>query len=488
MKQEYIFKNEFHELSMMNTIISFTGFDKDESSSFIHTTLQEYFAAIYLVNNPYSMFTKKDIEQNSNLEVVLPFYVGLLKFIDKEVDNKTMDMIFNYKEDLERNFRNYSLGIDLTYNHSDIMGPDVTPYTHLTGLMLRCMHEHDSLVYSTAFLHKKYVLSYIKLDIRTNFNLYIHITRDYEYFICGYIVAAHNITLKLEPYSRSEIIAFNKGLQSHSSVNGKIKITLEYNNSYDYDSEHNFSRAITEVLDLPSDMVIGMHLVSFFHVSHCQQFFSKFQLLQEITFDNHYCNSNISGHPLLSLKKLKQLNIRSKMAADKRVFELLKKLTAPGRPLKQLHVSVMGAESIHILKLISMQSSLEELRLELSQNNYNACVGLIWCKINNSLTVVDDRLLAALLAGHIGVGETQLSSFTTFLETNNGSYYTITMSSESGSFSLNDFIKACKDYMSLVKDASDEHPNRFGKFMVTFSLFSLTDQQYRFFMKYTQPR
>ena len=477
--QEYVFGKEIHnvsKLSMMDTIISFTVFDKDESSSFIHTILQEYFAAIYLVNNPDSMFTKKDIEQNSNLEVVLTFYVGLLKFIDKEVDNKTMDMIFNYKDDLERNFRNYTRSVVVGYNHGDIMGPDETPYTHLTSLMLRCMHEHDSLVYSTAFLHKKYVLSYIRYEIRTSFNLYVNITRDFEYFICGYIVAAHDITLKLEPYSPSEIIAFNKGLQSHSSVNGKIKITLKYNDKYSYDFGQNFSRMIMEVLDLPSDMVIGMHLVSFFHLSHCQQLFSKLSSLQEITFHKGYCNSNISGHPLLNLKKLKQLNIRSKIAAD----ELLKKLTAPGQPLKQLHV-VTGNESIHILKLISKESSLEELRLEIS-NGADAYEGMmIWCKINNSLTVINDESLATLLAEHIEVGKIQLRSFTTFVQMKN-SYYTITIYSKSGSSSLHDFIKADKDNMFLMK-TKHERPNQSGKFVFILSKpFSPTDQ-YQFFMK-----
>uniref|UniRef100_A0A1X7THM4 NACHT domain-containing protein n=1 Tax=Amphimedon queenslandica TaxID=400682 RepID=A0A1X7THM4_AMPQE len=88
MKQEYIFGKELHgipKLSMMDTIVSFSAFDKDESSSFIHTSLQDYFAAIYLVNNPQFMFAEEELEQNSNLENVLIFYVGLSKYIDKEI-------------------------------------------------------------------------------------------------------------------------------------------------------------------------------------------------------------------------------------------------------------------------------------------------------------------------------------------------------------------------------------------------------------------
>uniref|UniRef100_A0A1X7UWT5 NACHT domain-containing protein n=1 Tax=Amphimedon queenslandica TaxID=400682 RepID=A0A1X7UWT5_AMPQE len=94
MKQEYVFGKELHnvlKLSMMDTISSFTGFDKDESSSFIHTTLQDYLAAIYLVNNPGSMFTEIDMKQNSNLEDVFIFYVGLSKHIDRKIG--TLDML-----------------------------------------------------------------------------------------------------------------------------------------------------------------------------------------------------------------------------------------------------------------------------------------------------------------------------------------------------------------------------------------------------------
>uniref|UniRef100_A0A1X7THQ2 Uncharacterized protein n=1 Tax=Amphimedon queenslandica TaxID=400682 RepID=A0A1X7THQ2_AMPQE len=208
LKQEYVFGKELHDipkLSMMDTIISLTGFDKDESSSFIHTTLQEYLAAIYLVNNPDSMFiTNEDLEQNSNLEAVLTFYVGLMKFIDREVDNKTIDTIFNHVDNIQ------------------VTGTSRSLYADFTGFFFR-------------------------FDLNANADINIAITRDFEYFICGYIISAHNITLKLEPYSSSEIIAFNKGLQSHSSVNGKIQITLhDFNFRVDSDLS-----MITEVLALP---------------------------------------------------------------------------------------------------------------------------------------------------------------------------------------------------------------------------------------------
>ena len=486
MTQVYIFGKELHgvpKLSMMDTISSFSGFDKDESSSFIHTTLQEYFAAIYLVNNPDSMFTEEDLEQNSNLEVVLTFYVGLLKFIDRAVDNKTMDMIFNHKGDVldSRNYkRKRHIHVSSIFDYSEIMGPDVAPYIQLTSLMLRCMYEQNSLLYSTTFL-KKYVFSnFMHPKLKYNYNLFMHTIRDYEYFICGYIVAAHNITLKIEPYNLSEIIAFNKGLQSYSSVNGKIIITL-YNTSM-----QDFKSTISGVLDLPSDIVVGLHLILVKDVWTCYHIISKFLSLQEITLDS----TSMIKLPLLNLKKLKQLNIRSELAVvDESFFELFKKLTAPGRPLKQLHVSVMGAVKTQILNLIERQSSLEELRIEsLEELRIEVSVSewiipllkIIWCNKNNSLTVSDNELLAVLYAKHIGVSKIQLSSFTLFCMMNN-EYYAITIYSEPVPSNLSDFIEAINTNISHILTSKIVHQTiQLNKFM--YGTISPT-HDYRFFIK-----
>ena len=477
LKQEYVFGKEIHsisKLSMMKTTISFTGFDKDESSSFIHTTLQEYFAAIYLVNNPDSMFTEEDLQQNSNLEVVLTFYVGLLKFIEKKVDNKTIDMIFNHVDDI-RTGNSIDLCLDLTTSymkHDEIISPDdLQPYTQLTSLMLRCMYEHDSLVYNTNFLKKNYVFSNIRLDLNNSVDVNVRVTRDFEYFICGYVIAAHNITLKLEPFNSSEIIAFNKGLQSHSSVNGKIKITL-----------HDCSKQgiVTKVLALPSDVVIGLHLISIDNASTCNHSLSKFSSLQEIIFDNKYCSEPIvSQHPLLKLKKLKDLTLRI-LELNNSAFELLRELTAHGRPLKRLHVCVKGVESMQILNLIEMESSLEELRIELalSASTYRTIYAnfysttntrtteelkkivvklkFIWCKRNNSLTVDSFVPFALVLnAYHDNKQErkihVQLSSFSSF----RGNMYIMTVFSKPSTTNLIDLIMSLNQYVSFIKTEAD---------------------------------
>ena len=105
-EQQYIFGSELHnvtKLSMMDTIVSFFVFDPDESSSFIHTTLQEYFAAVYLINNPdvTSIFNSNNLRSNPNLKVVLTFYVGMLKMINREVGSETLAILKQYYDDFK---------------------------------------------------------------------------------------------------------------------------------------------------------------------------------------------------------------------------------------------------------------------------------------------------------------------------------------------------------------------------------------------------
>uniref|UniRef100_A0A1X7TAF6 NACHT domain-containing protein n=1 Tax=Amphimedon queenslandica TaxID=400682 RepID=A0A1X7TAF6_AMPQE len=445
MKQEYVFGKELRgvsKLSMMDTITSFSGFDKDESSSFIHTTLQEYLAAIYIANNPDSIFTREDLQQNSNLEVVLTFYVGLLKLIDRKVDYRTMNLIFNHSKNIfDSNLINtvYIDNAFKSYHYPDynrflkIVYHDLSdeiPYFVLTSLMLRCIYEQDSLLYSTAFLDKKY-----KFARSTQFHPErSRAIQNLDYFICGYIVAGHNITIKLEFYTLSDVIAFKKGLQFHSpnaKINGKIKIQV--------DSDC-IQSILTQLLAVHGNMVIGLHLKSLDNVSICQMI-SKFPSLELInldSFDSNYCSS----HPLLQLKTLKKLTLRIKNVCET-VVNLLIPLTNHGRPLKQLRIcveSVDTVKSIQILKLIEMQFSLEDLRIDVSHN-----MKFLWHKRNNSLTVNRNEFLTEELLAI--VSKIQLNSYTSFIDTNdvNGMLRTLEITIHSKKVStLGDFVTIFK--------------------------------------------
>ena len=343
-KQKYVFRNELHnitKLSMMDTIVSFSIFDKDESSSFIHTTLQEYFAAIYIANNPKLNFTYHDLRGNPNLEVVLTFYVGILKMVEKEVDNITMDIIKGlFIEDK----RSKSLLID--------------------NLLCKCLYEHELLMNFSSFQHsyKWVVYPYTKFD----------------FYIFGYLVAAHNITYEVTFHFLYQVHAFKGGLQFHFNVhvNGKLRIIIE---SGEWD--------LKEFLFIPSHVIIAFigigKLISFPFITNTLllsatcEFISQFQLLQELSIEIDFPCSSEKVHPLLELKTLYKLTLRLFVQCLHDTYEFLNPLIAPGRPLKILHIKC--SKFVHQFpSLIQSQTSLEELNID------NI---VVWYKSNNSLVI-----------------------------------------------------------------------------------------------------
>ncbi|XP_019852030.1 PREDICTED: uncharacterized protein LOC109581958 [Amphimedon queenslandica] len=441
MKQEYVFGKELHnvlKLSMMDTISSFTGFDKDESSSFIHTTLQDYLAAIYLVNNPGSMFTEIDMKQNSNLEDVFIFYVGLSKHIDRKIG--TLDMLRTNV------FRD-------SYN---------LIYLGISSLLLRCLYENYLLLHNQDYnLVSGHTWSIANVPLN-----------NFDYFIAGYIAAAHNITLRINVSHATQLTAFKKGLQfQQNSVNGKINIRLHY---------LDFSKAdpVAEV-NLPSDAVIGLNLMLKLDINSICQLISKFPLLEElliVIYDKFDCYSTISEHPLMKLKELERLAIVIMTYNYKSILELLKQFVVPRRPLKHLVVVVpLKIIDIYMYREIldlEVQRSLDLLRIQVFidvivfskstfKYTYGETLEFILNKETNSLTFNYYQLFVHLLGA---THKIQLSSFTSYV------YYkvkekmvyrlAITIYSEPVTSSLNKFISAFVNFTSKMNittnfDATD---------------------------------
>ena len=430
-KQEYIFGKELCDvpkLSMMDTIISFTGFDKDKSSSFIHTTLQDYFAAIYLFNNPHFMFTENDIKQNSNLEDVFIFYVGLSKYIDREIG--TPDML------------RINVFHDYVYRSNKI-------YLGISSLWLRCIYENSLL------LHNK---NYHLVDYGHAWSIADQPMNNFDYFIAGYIVAAHNITVRINVSHLTELTAFKKGLQfQQNSVNGKINIGLHL---------LEFSGDPMADLDLPNDAVIGLNLMLKLDTYSICQIISKFPLLEELYIVINYkfhSYSTILEHPLMKLSKLKRLVIAIMTYNYNSILELLRQLVLPGRPLKQLIVLVPIIDTYMYTEIldITVQSSLDELRIQLlsdmillSKSTFKYIHGetleIILNKEKNSLTVNYYQLYVH----HLGTtNKIQLNSFTSFVyyKVNNKKVHRleITIYSEPAT-SLNEFISAFMNFTSKM--------------------------------------
>ena len=446
-EQQYIFGSELHnvnKLSMMDTIVSFSVFDPDESSSFIHTTLQEYFAAVYLINNPdvIFMFSSSNVKSNPNLKVVLTFYVGMLKMINRKVGNETFAILKQF------------------YSNSIRMA--------LSRTLLMCLYEHDLLLYNMNLP----LVDYYRHDaIPTNL----------ECYIIGYLVAIHNITFTVNFPNPTHYKALKKGLQSHLTVKGKIKITV-YQQYYN----DTILTMLEEVINLPNHVPIitfdfdPNYLAQNYSVIHhvkilLRKIISKFKSLQKIITDYVLLNSTPLGcHPVLNLAQLNELTLRINCSQEIDL-DLLKNLITPIKPLRKLTLYCYKNSTfiVSILNLIKNQSNLEELIIYVKYSN--AINFYVWFKSNNSLEVFDyayspfkfnavkRKLNNQLLISSVGI---QLTSFTAhinfysyrrFLQKDFMVHLTIIIYSKPAAVKseLGSFINAFEKIISLLSVKTD---------------------------------
>ena len=350
-KQKYIFgeeSNNVDKLSMMDTIVSFYHRDEVKSSSFLHATLQEYLAAIYLVNNggPNSTTLKKN-RFRSNFENVLAFYVGLLGMINcSEVDNSTSNFLQNYGKRTLNYYDEYDSLLIKEKEHVQL---------HVFTLLQRCIYEHNSLKYHLDIEFEDYTIHFNQI-----------FASDFDNFISGFLVAAYSHTYCVSFHSLQELKSFNKGLLYQSSaVRGSLQIFLNFNAS------DNLEELFKIPEHVPTLLILEYSSVNFQNIS---KLFSNLQLLKFAITDCLLCRFNLADHPLLKLNKLNTLML----SIDPQNFndsdlEVLKELTAPGRPLRKLHIgpySVMPYND-KVMALIRQNTSLEELFIGIVRRSKN---------------------------------------------------------------------------------------------------------------------
>ena len=428
-KQEYIFGKELEnitKLSMMDTIFNYFAIDdRDESSSFLHTTLQEYLAAVYLINNPEKYLAHSN-KFHLSFKVVVTFYVGILKMIGKDTDIHVLDI-------LQKN---------TTRSESVV---------NIGSLLIGCLYEDDSLIYKTDFFlkHDKFRL----LGAPTNF----------DYYISGYLVAAHNITFIVFFHNIDQLKAFNKGLKALSTISGKIEINIYIKDNDDGQRDlelKELARIIPShaAIKLQTGVLLGLDI---------SEIISEFQSLQEVYLNSNNIPRSVS---LLKLKKLKELKIAIDFPCEN-VFQTLKQLTAPGRPLRKLHVTNCGTQYSKILNLMNKESSLEELEIFdfihyrhgtimyiVSMNLPEETVAqiMIWHKVTNNLMIRNYQPFIYFLELSSTPPKKQLSSFTSFINVKMNKkwhYVNITVYSESGTSELRNFINAFDKCSLLMKKA-----------------------------------
>ena len=350
-EQMYIFgeeSNSVDKLSMMDSIVSIYRHDEVKSSSFLHATLQEYLAAIYLVNNggPNSTTLEENLYY-SNFGNVLAFYVGLLKMINWEVDDSTSDVLQYGKEISIVNDRYDSL----------LIKEKKHVHLHVYTFLQRCIYEHNSLKYHLDIQFEDYTihLNQIFFDYDT--------ASDFDYFISGFLVATsqYSNTYRVSFDSLQELKSFNKGLLYQSSVvRGNLEIVLNFNTSCN----------LEELLKIPEHVPTALVLEPVLNFQNISKLFLNLQLLMLRITDCLLCRFNLADHPLLKLNKLNTLAL----GIDPQNFndsdlEVLKELTAPGRPLRKLGVGPYYYENEiyndKLMALIRQNTSLEELGIVL---------------------------------------------------------------------------------------------------------------------------
>ena len=334
-KRKHIFEkvsNSVDKLSMMDTIFWTFMNDQMNSSSFLHPKLQEYLAAIYLVNNQNEIFTfNNSLTHNPSLKGVLVLYVGLLKIIKKEVDNVTLDILLKYMK---------------VYK--------VPKRLYLAPVLQHCLYEHDSLIHN------------LTLEDYTGYTVtHDRYRSDFDNFIQGFLVAytasaGYNITYSVSFSSLHELQLFNKGCQSSGVMRGKLEIELD---KIDSDISE-------EVMDI-SAAVVKLAIFQAVEFKNISKIISKLYLsLQSLDLIISNCLScNLTDHPLLKLNNLCTLSLW--FNADLKIFtentiKLLEDLTAPGRPLKKLQVRLSFVNISYILgllRILKQNTSLEWLEI-----------------------------------------------------------------------------------------------------------------------------
>ena len=200
-KQKYIFGKEVSnvaKLSMMNTVIYINIFDVDQSSSFLHTTLQEYLAAIHLVTDSKATYERN--LNNRSHELVLAFYTGLSNITNTTI-NHNMHSVLKKEIVIDR----------------------VTKTALISKVFLRCLFESGTLL--DTLNDGDFPVQELTFALPSNISLF-------EYYTAACIVACHRISLYVQFSDAEQWDVFKKGLQCTYFLKGKFIIKGQDSISY----------------------------------------------------------------------------------------------------------------------------------------------------------------------------------------------------------------------------------------------------------------
>ena len=337
-EQKYIFDDDVSSinLGLMSSILSINSPQRDQyTSHFLHTTLQEYMAAVYIAseNSVDILFNNTPIRQH--YIVVAIFYVGIAE------------------------------KLNLTLNHKQLAYHIFTPGVSDCDILLRCLYESPKLA------------SLYSLNSNGLTNCLLDTPLDC--YIVGYLISHYNVsfkvTLKKKVISNNNIDYFMQGFQAEPSHNGGgiFDVTVH-------------STDINLLLKLPS----RIHQLT---LTKCvdQDFIYKMTLhftkIQQLRLSCINCTESC-GH-LMKLNHLTSLYIETD--GESKELVSLMEITKPGSTIHTLYIAKDSYDDwpqYDDLYFFFYPSSIETLYLYgFGSSDENQC-----SEMNSTLLSLNDNL------------------------------------------------------------------------------------------------
>ena len=318
---QYIFNkldNVKDNLGLMNNVSGLVSTGTRYTSSFLHTTLQEYLAALYIANKPNELtkqtFSNINLQRNSNLEVVLVFYAGITSKLQQELDNHTLTTL------LESRF------LECT-------------------VVARCVYESPELV--STFISSSRCQGYVSS------------TRALDYYIVGYLISHYNISLNVDIKFGDSFEFIAEGIQSSSDSDEpcgqltNIRIIFKLKNE-----DRKMLFKLPKVVVKGLTLLVGKNEVDETYIINITKSFPILHHLHHGSRQPVSC-AKVCIH-LKTLKYLKKLVI--KLNGTYEELSLFVPLIEPGRPIRQLQLSLVY-NVCPPLYMLFYPSSLETLEL-----------------------------------------------------------------------------------------------------------------------------
>lgn len=299
--------------------------------SFIHKTLQEYLAAVYIAS--YLDVHQALLLKRHNL--FFSFYVGIA---------------------------------NSDYDHTKVVMRAVSyPFNMLT---FRCLYESSSLrrmlPQALSYKHFKKQLSKVVLSPASSF----------DYYILGYFIGNYNISLKMQLSFYKDITFLLEGIQSSTTPKGSIRFL--FINEVPISKAEEIENALV-LSRIPVNLLRGLHVRDDVCTNHTRDIIFSFPLVNRLSF--HICDFGERNRDLyLNLCKLKYLKRLSISSRAPILPDLLTDLIAPGNVIQDLCLDVQFTNCLPIQTLF-YPSSLRILHLKCFNVQRNCTLQLPISKI-----------------------------------------------------------------------------------------------------------